>query len=103
MSHKRIGLLLASEETYPGATLGIIHQIQEFARYTHGEFVGVVRGVGNSRSDIARDPADPTAGRRTHGPRAVRSQVLRLPPGHPKKRPRLARPGRLIALPRKRG
>lgn len=59
MSRKRIGLVLASEETYPGASLGIVHQIQEYARYTHSDFVGVVRGIGNSRSEVARDPADP--------------------------------------------
>jgi multimeric flavodoxin WrbA len=59
MSRKRIGLILASEETYPGASLGIIHQIQEYARYTHSEFVGVVRGVGNSRGEVTRDPGDP--------------------------------------------
>ena len=59
MSRKRIGLVLASEETYPGASLGIIHQIQEYARYTHSEFVGVVRGVGNSRGEVARDPGAP--------------------------------------------
>ena len=60
MSRKRIGLVLASEETYPGASLGIIQQIQEFSCYTHSEFVGVVRGVGNSRGEIARDPNDPS-------------------------------------------
>jgi hypothetical protein len=27
MSRKRIGLVLASEETYSGASLGIVHQI----------------------------------------------------------------------------
>lgn len=59
MSKKRIGLALASEETYPGASLGIVHQVQEFARYTHSELVGVVRGVGNSRAEVARDPACP--------------------------------------------
>ena len=59
MSRKRIGLVLASEETYPGASLGIIHQIQEFSRYTHSEFVGAIRGVGNSRSEVIRDPSDP--------------------------------------------
>lgn len=59
MSRKRLGLVLASEETYPGASLGIIHQIQEYARYTHSEFVGVVRGIGNSRSEVTRDPGDP--------------------------------------------
>jgi multimeric flavodoxin WrbA len=61
MSRKRIGLVLASEETYPGAALGIIHQVQEFARYTHSDFVGVVRGIGNSRNEVARDPSGPTA------------------------------------------
>lgn len=59
MSRKRLGLVLASEETYPGASLGIIHQIQEYARYTHSEFVGVVRGVGNSRGEVSRDPGAP--------------------------------------------
>ena len=60
MSRKRIGLVLASEETYPGASLGIVHQIQEFSCYTHSEFVGVVRGVGNSRGEVTRDPSAPS-------------------------------------------
>jgi multimeric flavodoxin WrbA len=59
MSRKRIALVLASEETYPGASLGIVHQIQEYSRYTHSEFVGVVRGVGNRRSEVVRDPGEP--------------------------------------------
>jgi len=59
MSHKRIGLALASEETYPGASLGIVHQLQEYCRYTHSEFVGIVRGIGNSRGEVSRDPASP--------------------------------------------
>ena len=59
MTHKRIGLALASEETYPGASLGIVHQVQEYARYTHSQFIGVVRGVGNSRNEVTRDPNDP--------------------------------------------
>jgi len=59
MSRKRIGLVLASEETYPGATLGIVHQIQEYSCYTNSELVGVVRGIGNSRSEVTRDPNGP--------------------------------------------
>jgi len=59
MSGKRIGLVLASEETYPGASLGIVHQIQEYSRYTHSDFVGAVRGVANSRSEVLRDPGEP--------------------------------------------
>lgn len=59
MSGKRLGLVLASEETYPGAALGIVHQMQEFSRYTHSDLVGVVRGVGNSRGEVRNDPDDP--------------------------------------------
>ncbi|MEM7599798.1 MAG: flavodoxin family protein [Verrucomicrobiota bacterium] len=59
MKHKRIGLVLSSEETYPGVALGPIHQIQEYSRYTHSELVGVVRGVGNSRGDVLKDPNRP--------------------------------------------
>lgn len=61
MSRKRIGLVLASEETYPGASLGIIHQIQEYARYTHSDLVDVVRGIGNRRGEVDRDPGAPLA------------------------------------------
>ena len=59
MSRKRIGLVLSSEETYPGASLGIVHQMQEYSRYTHSQFVGGGRGVGNSRSEVTRDPGEP--------------------------------------------
>lgn len=59
MTRKKIGLVLSSEETYPGAALGIIHQIQEYSRYTRSEFVGVVRGIGNSRGEVSRDPGSP--------------------------------------------
>jgi multimeric flavodoxin WrbA len=59
MSGKRLGLAIASEETYPGASLGIVHQLQEYARYTHSELVDVVRGIGNSRGEVAKDPSEP--------------------------------------------
>lgn len=59
MSGKRLGLVLASEETYQGAALGIVHQMQEFSRYTHSDFVGIVRGIGNSRGEVRNDPEDP--------------------------------------------
>lgn len=67
MRGKRIGLAVASEETYPGAALGIVHQIQEFSRYTHSEFVGLVHGAGNKRGEIARDPRDPLQAARALG------------------------------------
>ncbi len=61
MQHKRIGLCVASEESYPGVALGIVHQLQEFARYTHSSFVGVVHGVGNRRGEVVDDPRNPLA------------------------------------------
>lgn len=59
MAGKRLGLVLSSEETYPGAELGIVHQMQEFARYTRSQFIDVVRGVGNSRGEVVHDPRAP--------------------------------------------
>lgn len=59
MAGKRLGLAVASEETYPGAALGIVHQVQEYARYTHSEFIGYVHGAGNLRGEIAADPRRP--------------------------------------------
>lgn len=56
---KRIGLLLASEETFPTVSAGIVHQMQEFARYTRSAFVGAVHGIGNARGEVARDPGRP--------------------------------------------
>lgn len=56
---KRIGLLIASEETYPSAPLGLVHQVQEIARYHRQHLVGVVYGHGNSRGDVAKDPRRP--------------------------------------------
>ena len=60
---KRMALLVASEESYPGAPLGVIHEIQEYSRYMHSPLVGVVQGIGNKRGDVRRDPGDPLGGR----------------------------------------
>ena len=67
MQGKRFGLTLASEESYPGVGLGIVQQLQEFARYTHSAFVGYVHGSGNRRGEVARDPRDPVAAARRLG------------------------------------
>ncbi len=61
MTGKRVALLIASEERYPGATLGTVAQVQEMTRYLDQQFVGVVNGIGNRRGEIARDPSDPLA------------------------------------------
>jgi multimeric flavodoxin WrbA len=59
MQGKRIGLALSSEETFPMVSGGIISQMQEFVRYTHCTFVGVVHGYGNARGDVHKDPCEP--------------------------------------------
>jgi multimeric flavodoxin WrbA len=59
MQGKRIGLALSSEETFPMVSGGIISQMQEFARYTHCTFVGIVHGYGNARGDVHKDPSEP--------------------------------------------
>jgi multimeric flavodoxin WrbA len=65
--HKRLALLISSEESYPGAPLGVIHEIQEYARYMRSPLVGVVQGYGNKRGDVRLDPADPLARARALG------------------------------------
>ena len=69
LMRKRFALMLASEENYPGAPLGVIHEIQEYARYTHSDFVGVVQGIGNKRRDVLLDPSDPLGRARDLGRR----------------------------------
>ena len=77
---KRFALVIASEESYPGAPLGVIHEIQEYARYTHSAFVGVVQGIGNQRRDVLLDPSDPMGRARELGRRVadLRSTDYRL-------------------------
>ena len=67
MQGKRIGLVLSSEETFPMVSGAVICQIQEFSRYTHSDFVGVVHGYGNARGDVLRDPGEPMKAARRFG------------------------------------
>lgn len=80
MVGKKIALLLSSEESYTGASLGVLHEIQEYARYTYSPFVGFVQGIGNKRGDVTRDPADPVGRARELGRRLfdMRSTDYRL-------------------------
>lgn len=64
---KRLALVMSGEETYPGAALGLIHEIQEYSRYMHSDFVGYVCGIGNKRGDVTRDPSDPVGAARELG------------------------------------
>jgi multimeric flavodoxin WrbA len=59
LTGKQIALVISSEESYTGASLGVLHELQEYARYTHSPLAGVVQGFGNRRGDVKRDPGDP--------------------------------------------
>lgn len=67
LTDKRSALLLSSEESYTGASLGILAQLQEMSRYLRHDFVGFVNGVGNKRGEVAADPADPLGAARALG------------------------------------
>jgi multimeric flavodoxin WrbA len=69
LTGKLLALVLSSEESYPGASLGVVHEIQEYARYTHCQFVGIVQGIGNRRRDVLLDPSDPIGRARELGRR----------------------------------
>jgi multimeric flavodoxin WrbA len=56
---KKVGVLISCEESYVGATQGVITQYQELTRYLRQDLVGVVIGNANSRGEIVRDPSDP--------------------------------------------
>lgn len=85
LTGKRIGLLLSSEESYHGAGAGIQHQVQEYARYTHSDFVGTVAGYGNRRGDVRLDPSDPLGRARDLGARLfdLRSTDYRIDTARP--------------------
>lgn len=87
---KRLLVAISSEESYPGAILGLTAQLQELARYLDWEFAGVVRGIGNSRGEIIRDPGQPLEQAREAGARLVRAARHRLPDRQPTSRPGLA-------------
>ncbi len=59
LTGKRVALLIACEESYRGATIGLVTQFQELTRYLHQELVGVAVGIGNSRGEVRSDPGNP--------------------------------------------
>jgi multimeric flavodoxin WrbA len=56
---KKVAVLISCEESYQGATLGVVAQFQELTRYLNQDLVGVVVGRANSRGEIVHDPSDP--------------------------------------------
>jgi multimeric flavodoxin WrbA len=75
LPHKRVGVLIACEESYPGATLGLRAQLQELTRYLRQDLVDVVVGVGNSRGDVRQDPTDPLDAAASLGRRLFTARV----------------------------
>ena len=75
LPRKRVGVLIACEESYPGATLGLRAQLQELTRYLRQDLVDIVVGVGNSRGDVLHDPADPLRAAASLGERLLTARV----------------------------
>jgi len=67
VSGKKLALLTASEEIYPGVAMGLVQQLQEYARYTRSQFVGTVHAYGNRRGEIADAPEAPLQAARSLG------------------------------------
>jgi multimeric flavodoxin WrbA len=59
--NKKVAVLISCEESYQGATVGVVAQFQELTRYLNQDLVGVVVGRANSRGEIAMDPSDPVS------------------------------------------
>ncbi|MBT2746056.1 MULTISPECIES: hypothetical protein [unclassified Lysobacter] len=50
-----MALLTSPEEIYPAIALGTVHQLQEYARYTHSQFIGADGFCGRAfRPDALR-------------------------------------------------
>ena len=69
ITDKTVGVLISCEESYVGATAGVIAQFQELTRYLDQSLAGVVVGNANSRGEIACDPTDPLSRARDLGAR----------------------------------
>jgi len=61
LADKKIAALITCEETYQGATLGLVAQLQEMTRYLKQDLVGVVIGHANRRGEVTKDPNDPVS------------------------------------------
>jgi hypothetical protein len=72
---QRAALLISAEESYPGATLGLINQMQEATRYMGQELAPPIVGVGNSREEVRRDPGKPLDSARDLGRRLAQLRV----------------------------
>lgn len=72
---KKVGVVISCEESYLGATAGVIAQFGELTRYLNQDLVGVVVGNANSRGEIRQDPTDPVSAALDLGRRLYTSRV----------------------------
>lgn len=75
LPHKRLALVISAEESYRGATVGVIASMQELARYLHWDLVGAVVGIANRRGEVSLDPARPLDEARSMGERLFTARV----------------------------
>ncbi len=64
---KRVAVVLSAEESNLPARLGIASQFGELCRYLDHALVGMVVGIGNTRTEVLKDPLDPAAAARELG------------------------------------
>jgi multimeric flavodoxin WrbA len=75
LAHKRLAVVISAEESYRGATVGVIASVQELARYLHWDLVGVVDGIANKRGEVGLDPGRPLEAARAIGARLFTARV----------------------------
>lgn len=75
LPRKRLAVVISAEESYRGATVGVIASMQELARYLHWDLVGVIDGVGNKRGEVSLDPGRPLERARAIGERLFTARV----------------------------
>lgn len=71
---KPVALCISSEESYEGSRLSVLSQFHELEHYFDWTVVGTVAGIGNSRGEVRRDPADPIGAARELGRNMFRIQ-----------------------------
>lgn len=72
---KRLIVVVAAEESYRGATIGVTASMQELARYLHWDLVAVLTGIGNRRGEVRHDPAGPLDAARAAGRRLSEARI----------------------------
>ncbi len=75
LPRKRLAVVISAEESYRGATVGVMASVQELARYLHWDLVGIVEGIANKRGEVSLDPGRPLDAARAMGTRLFTARV----------------------------